>query len=204
MNAKSAPMDATSPSQNVVLIANRILAGLATRDALLVCGLTAHRGVGPLALAVMRAAAALSGRGVIVAEAQAGHPAATVAAAGAPGFTDLMAGDAFAPSMLHALPGHTAVRYLGIGTRPALAGPGALMSGAAAARAVAALRAEADLVCCIAAPLARSVATAGLARHLGAGVLCLHRGLDRRDDIARAVGDLAASGTRLIGTLLLR
>ncbi|MFN3643619.1 MAG: hypothetical protein ACK4TB_11960 [Gemmobacter sp.] len=185
-------------SQNAVLVANRMLAGLEDRDVLMICGLSDHRGVEALALTAMRAAAALSGRRVLLVDALAPHGGAGTTG---PGFTDLLDGAPVAPGMVRDAGG--GLRRMGVGTRPALAAPGALMVGAVAA-AVAALRAEADLTCLVAAPLMRSVGTAGLAKHARATVLCVHRGVDRRDTLARAVEDLAATGTRLIGTVFLR
>lgn len=197
----AAPADA-GLTQQAVLLANRMLAGIRAGDTLLVCGLTQHRGVGALALLAMRAAAGLSGLRVVAVEAQAVHPASTAAPAGGPGFTDVLAGAPLLPAMLHAGPGG-ALRVMGVGTRPALAGAGALM-GVQAAAAVAALHAEADLVCLIGAPLRGSVGTSGLAKAARASVLCVHRGIDRREDVAQAATDIAAAGSALIGTVLMR
>lgn len=191
-------------TQNAVSLANRMLAGLSAGDAMLLCGLTAHRGVGDLAMMALQAVAGLSGLRVLLVEAQSAHPGAMGAAvpAGAPGFTDLLSGAPLTAAMLHAAPGGV-VRLMGVGTRPALVGPGALLA-APVAGAVAALRAEADLVCLIGAPLRQSVGTAGLAKHAQATVLCVHRAVDRREAVVQAVADFAATGTRLIGTVLIR
>jgi len=191
-------------TQNAVSLANRMLAGLTPGDALLLCGLTSHRGVGALAMMALQAAAGLSGIRVLLVEAQSVHATAMgrYVPTGAPGFTDLLAGAPLTAAMLHAT-NQGPVQLMGVGTRPELAGAGSLMAASVGA-AVAALCAEAGLVGLIGAPMRQSVGTASIAKHAQATVLCVHRAVDRRDTVVQAVADFSATGTRLLGTVLLR
>jgi hypothetical protein len=97
---------------------------------------------------------------------------------------------------------HPRLRLVGVGRHPGRAAAGAMMA-AELPSALAALRAEAEILVLIGAPLHRAPATASLARHAEAVVLFLHPGEDRRADTARAVDEIEATGSRLLGAVLL-
>lgn len=198
-----APVPEARLTQTAVALANRLLSGLTPGDALLVCGLTSHRGVADLARMAARGVAGLSGLRVLLVEAQSAHPPSSgpLPAGQGPGFTDLLAGAPLTAEMLHSLP-DSPLRMVGLGTRPELVGAGILMPVSVGA-ALSGLRAEADLLCLLAAPLSQSVGTASLAKHVEASLLCVHRAVDRRDVLAQGASDLAASGSRFLGTVLL-
>ncbi len=186
-----------------VSLGNRILAGLKPGDVLLICGLTSHRGVGDLAMMTARAVAGLSGLRVLLVQAQSLYPAALLPHVpdGALGYTDLLAGSPVTPAMLHAAP-DSPVQVVGLGTRPELAGANSLMA-ATVGSAVAALQAQTEILCLVGAPMRQSVGTASLARQAQTSLLCVHSAVDRREEVAQAVTDFGATGTHLLGTVLL-
>lgn len=199
MTAHSAPSSGHDP-HHTLLIASRIAAELRPGQTLLCCGLGHHDGVGPASLALARALADLTAWKVLLVEAQGAEPAMVGMPSG-PGFSDLVGGVGLQDAML-AAGGPPRLQLLGSGTRREVIHASAMMA-VEVPGVLAALRGVADLVLLVGAPIRTAPATASLARHADATVLFTHQGQDRRDDLARAVGDFSAAGSRLLGAVIL-
>jgi Mrp family chromosome partitioning ATPase len=195
---------ATSVGQDpheALLIAARIASDLRPGQILLCCGLGDHEGVGESSLALARALADMTAWRVLLVDTQ-GAEATLPDMPTGPGFSDLIGGAAMEGPLAQAT-GHLRLHLVGPGTRPELIGADAMLA-AELPGTLAALKKTADVVILIGAPIRRAAATASLARHVDATVLFSQLGRDRRDDLARAVADFAATGTRLLGTVVLR